>query len=249
MNAMLLAAGEGTRLPQARFFGSKVLVPVQGKTILEWNLLFLKRAKIREVVINLCAGKEKILAFLKRKRLKGLRVALSFEDTPMGTAGGVKKARALLGFKDFLVLYGDNLCDFNIAKLWRAHCKNRALATLGVFNPQTTAHSGLLAGWVNVNGQGSVESFVEKRNNTKVPEGGFIHAGVAILSPEIFDEIQAGSCSDFAKDVYPALLRKRKKIFAVEGASFVLASDTPDALRKTRRLFKKHRKYRRALWT
>ena len=121
MNAMLLAAGEGTRLPQARRFGSKVLVPVQGKPILEWNLLFLKRAKIRKVVINVCTGKAKILAFLKKKRFLGLEIALSFEDRPLGTAGGVKKAEKLLGRKDFLVLYGDNLCDFDISKLRRVH--------------------------------------------------------------------------------------------------------------------------------
>ncbi len=237
MKAMLLAAGEGSRLPQARRCGSKVMVPVKGKSILEWNLLYLKKSGIREVVINLCTGKDKILAFLKKRKFLGLRVSISTENSPLGTAGGIKKAQKLLGENDFLVLYGDNLCDFDIAKLQHAHRKNKAVGTLGVFNPVKTKHGGILAGLVRVSPQGRVESFLEKRNNQKPDSARYINAGIAVFSPEIFGSIPRDRVCDLARDIFPEWLRKGRRLFAIEGATYVLASDTPEALKRTRRLY------------
>ena len=237
MKAMLLAAGEGSRLPQARRCGSKVMVPVKGKPILEWNLLYLKKAGVREVVINLCTGKEKILTFLKKRKFFGLRVAISSEETPLGTGGGIKKAQKLLGENAFLVLYGDNLCDFDIAKLQRAHRKNEAIGTLGVFDPVKTKHGGILAGLVCVSDQGRVESFLEKRNNQKSDSARYINAGIAVFSPRIFSSIPRDQVCDLARDIYPEWLRKGLRLFATEGATYVLASDTPEALKRTRRLY------------
>jgi NDP-sugar pyrophosphorylase family protein len=239
MKAMLLAAGEGSRLPQACSYGSKVLVPVKGKPILEWNLLYLKQAGIRDIAINLCSGKEKILSFLKGHRFFGLRIAVSCEDTPLGTAGGIKNAQKLLEKKDFLVLYGDNLCNFDIARLWQAHRKNRAVGTIGIFDPVTTKHSGILAGLVRISDQGRVEKFLEKRNNQKWNGAGYVNAGIAVFSPEIFRAIPENRACDLARDIYPELLRKGRRLFAAEGATYVLASDTSEALKRTRRFYSK----------
>ena len=235
---MLLAAGEGSRLPQARSYGSKVLVPVKGEPILAWNLLYLKRAGIREIVINLCCGREKVLEFLESHKFFGLRVTVSYEDAPLGTAGGIKKAQKLLGEKDFLVLYGDNLCDFDIARLRQVHRKNQAVGTLGIFDPLKTQHGGILAGLVQVSDQGRVEKFLEKRNNQKYSSG-YVNAGIAVFSSLIFGAIPEGRTCDLARDIYPEWLRKGRRLFATEGATYVLASDTPEALKRTRRLYSK----------
>lgn len=236
MNAIVLAAGAGTRLPQSRFFGSKVLVPVQGRPLLEWNLLLLKRAGIRKVVVNLSSPGKKIRSFLKKKKFFGLSVVFSCEKELLGTAGGVKKAQPLLGNRDFLVLYGDNFCDFDLKKLIRFHRKNKPVATLGVFDPRKAKHSGILAGFVKVDRKGRVEKFVEKRNNRKIPKGSCINAGIGVFSPEIFQHIPARRVYDFAKDVFPTLVRAKRKIFARQGATYVLASDTPETLQRTRRI-------------
>jgi len=241
MNAIVLAAGAGQRLPQAKIYGSKLLVPVRGKTILERNLLFLKRAGIRKCILTLCSGKEKVVAFLEAKRSFGLRIAFSYEDRLLGTAGGVKKVQGLLGDQDFLVFYGDNLSDFDIQKLWRVHRQNKAIGTIGVFDPKKARHSGVLAGLLELDAQGRVEKFAEKRNNQKTPEKGYVNAGIAVFSPKIFREIPARRVCDLARDIYPKLLKKKQKLFAVEGASYVLASDTPETLRRTRHFFAKNR--------
>lgn len=233
---MMLAAGASSRLLEAQRYGSKLLIPVQRKTILERNLVFLKRAGIQDVVINLCRGKEKILKFLERNRMFGLSITFSFEKTPLGTAGGVKKAEKFLRGKDFLVLYGDNLSDFDISMLMIFHQKKQALGTIGVFCPENTKHSGILAGSVKVNSWGKVNGFIEERNNRKIAKNSYVNAGVTVFSPKIFRWIPSRRPFDFAKDLYPRLLKKKARLFAVEGASYVLASDTPEALKRTRRL-------------
>lgn len=236
MKAIVLAAGKGTRLPQSGFFGAKVLVPVAGRPLLEWNLLLLKRAGIRQVVINLSEETKNVYAFLKRKNFFGLQIKISEEKTPLGTAGGVKQAQELIGGKDFLVVYGDNLSDFDIKKLTRFHKKSKAIATLGVFNPRQTKHSGILAGFVQVDSGGVVRKFVEKRSNREIPSDGYVNAGIGAFSPKIFNAIPDKCVYDFARDVFPKLLSAKKKLCAVEGAHYVLASDTPETLRRTRRI-------------
>ncbi|MBU9888313.1 MAG: nucleotidyltransferase family protein [Candidatus Omnitrophica bacterium] len=236
MKAMLLAAGKSSRLPEACRYGSKVLVPVRGQTLLERNLRYLRRSGIREAVINLCHGKKAILAFLKRKRMFGMKLLFSFEKEPLGTAGGVKKAQKYLAKGDFLVLYADNLCDFDLKALLKIHRARRALGTLGVFHPARAVHSGIFAGTLRTGPEGIVEAFVEKRGGQRINDREVVNAGVALFSPRIFRRIPSGKFCDFARHVYPKLLRGRKGLFAVEGASYVLASDTPKAFKRTRRL-------------
>jgi NDP-sugar pyrophosphorylase family protein len=90
-----------------------------------------------------------------------------------------------------------------------------------------------------VSGQGRVENFLEKRNNQKPDGAGYVNAGIAVFSPEIFKAIPKDRVCDLAKDIYPELLRKGRRFFATDGATYVLASDTSEALKMTRRFYSK----------
>lgn len=239
MKVMLLAAGKGTRLGSRTRKVPKVLIPVLGRTILEHNLRFLKRNGFREIILNLHAGAKQVAGFLKRSRNFGLRIKLSYEEELLGTAGAVKNMHGEWK-DDFLVFYGDNLTDFNIPDLIRFHKKTGAVATLGVFHPERAFHTGILAGQVKIKRGGEVEKFIEKRNNRAVSADGYVNAGIAVFSPKILEFIPSGHFCDFARDVYPRLLKEKKKIFAAEGARFLLASDTPETLRETRKMAAKY---------
>ncbi len=236
MKAMILAAGKSSRLKRNK---SKVLMSVLGKTILEHNLLYLKKEGVREIVINLHYQGKQIENYLNENRKFGMKIHYSHESRLLGTAGGVKKVERIFNKKDFLILYGDNLCDFNIRQLKRDHGRNRALVTLGVFNPKSTAHSGILSGLISLDEKKRVRRFVEKRNNRKLPAG-VVNGGVGIYSPQILKWIPAEKPYDFSKNLYPKLLRSKKRIQTSEAkVSYVLASDTRQALAKTRRLASK----------
>ena len=74
MRAMILAAGRGTRLRPLTNTVPKALVPVAGRPLIEYGLLFLKAQGIEEVVINLHHLGEEISAALGDGSLYGLRM-------------------------------------------------------------------------------------------------------------------------------------------------------------------------------
>ncbi len=240
MKAILLAAGKSKRLGRICRSVPKVLLEVAGKPILEHNLLSLKRQGVRQVIINTCYQAAKIMDFLKKRKNFGLKIKILHEKIILGTAGGVSNARHFLKGGPFAILYGDNLQDFNLKKMGSFHRKNHGLMTLGVFDPLQTTHTGILAGRVVYGRRNRIRKFEEKRNGVSVPGNFKINAGVMIASPALFRWIPKNVYCDFAKDLYPVLLRKRQTLQGYEGASYVLASDTPRTLRQSRSLAKKY---------
>lgn len=236
MNAMLLAAGKGNRIRGIAKGTPKVLLKIQGRTLLEHNLGLLKRAGVRKVVINTHSSPMKIKRFISGKKVFGMEVVFSHERELLGTAGAVKKAGEHFRDAPFYVIYGDNLTDFDLIKLRRAHSKRRALLTLGVFDPRKTNHSGILAGHVELGRAGRVKAFSENRGGISVPAGAVVNAGVLMADPALLRYIPQDTFFDFSKDVYPLLLKKRKKIWTCSHVSYVLASDNPEALKRTKLL-------------
>ena len=131
MKAVILAAGEGTRLRPLTFNTPKVLLPIAGVPLLVLILLWLRRHNITEVALNLHHLGEKIRDFLGDGSDFGLKVAYSHEDVLLGTAGGVKRMECLFG-GTFVVVYGDVLADFDLTYMIRLHQDRGALATLAV---------------------------------------------------------------------------------------------------------------------
>ncbi len=77
MKAIILAGGAGKRLHGFKEGISKVMLPVNGKPILEHNLQYLKRAGFRDCIINLHYRPECIREFLRQKRNLGMNLCLS----------------------------------------------------------------------------------------------------------------------------------------------------------------------------
>ncbi|MDD5218637.1 MAG: nucleotidyltransferase family protein [Candidatus Omnitrophica bacterium] len=238
MKALVLAAGKSERLGGICGGVPKVMLPVSGTPILEHNLKYLKRQGIRDVAINVHYRPEVICRFLKRKRGLGLKIVISHEPTLLGTAGAVKKLEAWLGRKPFLVLYGDNLTDFDIRKILAAHKRSKAWVTLGVYDPLKTLWSGIAAGLIRVDARGRVRKFAERRGNPSIPSQVWVNAGVMVFSPQIFGCIPDGRFSDFGRNIFPKLLKLGKRVQVSDGARYVLASDTAEAWKITQKLFR-----------
>jgi NDP-sugar pyrophosphorylase family protein len=238
MKAMLLAAGMGTRLGATKGVLPKVLLPVEGRPILEHNLRYLKAHGVRDVVVNVHRGAGRIRQHLSARRNYGMHIQISHEKKLLGTAGAVKKMQSFFSEGPFLVLYGDNLMDFDIAQLRRRHLRSRAFATVGVYSPRRTISCDIAAGLIR-HSRGRIKKIIEKRGNRRVRKGVWVNAGIYVLSCEIFQHIPFGRSYDFSRDVFPRLLRKKVRMMAAEGASYVLASDTRESLKKTRGLAKR----------
>jgi MurNAc alpha-1-phosphate uridylyltransferase len=104
----LLAAGRGERMRPLTDDLPKPLLSIQNKSLLEWHLEALARAKIQDVVINHAWLGEKIEAALGNGGQFGLHIQYSPEGKALETAGGICKALPIIAPEDyFLVINGD----------------------------------------------------------------------------------------------------------------------------------------------
>ena len=116
MKAIILAGGRGKRLKPVTDYVPKPLVPIKNIPIIEWQIRYLKKFGIREVII--CTGykADMIESYLSMKKL-GMKIKFSIEKTPLGTGGAIKKAGKWINEKSFFVINGDTITNIDLDKL------------------------------------------------------------------------------------------------------------------------------------
>lgn len=129
IQAMMLAAGFGTRLRPLSNTIPKALLPIHGRPLLEWNLRWLASVGVGEAALNAHHQADPL-----REWLDGWadapRVRFFRESEILGTAGGLANARVALGTDPVLVLNMDQLFRPPIEPALRRHREGNARATL-----------------------------------------------------------------------------------------------------------------------
>jgi len=108
MKAVILAAGEGTRLRPLTLSRPKHLIPVGGKTVVEHVLEAVKGAGINEVVVVVHYKAEKLKNFLGNGSKYGIRIDYVHQNEMKGTADAIKIVEPHVE-EDFFLIYGDLL--------------------------------------------------------------------------------------------------------------------------------------------
>lgn len=185
--AMILAAGLGTRLNPLTEHRPKALVEWKGKALLEHVILKLKQQGFGEIIINIHHFPEMIMDFVKQNDDFGLRIVFSHEaEELLDTGGGIAKAAWFFDERPFLVYNVDVQCDIDLERMYRAHLKRGALATLAVKDRVTTRsllmnREGYLKGWRdNRNGD---TILVDQSEEQLIP---IAFSAIHIMDPEIF---------------------------------------------------------------
>ncbi|MBN2067992.1 MAG: nucleotidyltransferase family protein [Candidatus Diapherotrites archaeon] len=203
--AFILAGGLGTRLRPVTYELSKLIMPVQGKPILQWAIEGVKRFGVEEIVLAVGYKHEQIEGFFKDGKQFGVKLHYNVEDEYMGTAGALKIAeKHFKNEKKFIGMNGDEMKDIDFAAMGKVHDENKAVATIALATIDYTKAGGL----VRIDGNRVVE-FSEKPADEK---GGkkLIHAGAYTLSPKIFDYIPAGKKVSIEQETFPQLAKEGK---------------------------------------
>lgn len=119
MKAMILAAGRGERMRPLTDSLPKPLLAAGGKPLIVHHIEKLKRAGIRELVINHAWLGHKLVEALGDGSAFGVSIRWSAEESALETAGGIVQALPLLGSDPFLVINGDTWIDADYATLAR----------------------------------------------------------------------------------------------------------------------------------
>lgn len=165
MKAMIFAAGLGTRLKPLTDTLPKALVPLAGKTLLQWQIERLKAAGITDIVVNVHHFPDMIIHYLRENDNFGCRIAVSDErDMLLETGGGLRKAKSLLlgsgsresGNNDepILVCNVDILSNIDIPTLLNAYNPDE-MGVVVVSSRDTQRyllfdHDNRLRGWTNI---------------------------------------------------------------------------------------------------
>ncbi|MBT3586365.1 MAG: nucleotidyltransferase family protein [Halobacteriovoraceae bacterium] len=202
--AILLCAGEGTRLGKLTKHCPKPLLPVNGKPLIVHTLNLLKKAGIDEVVINVCYLKKVFTELLGNGEAYGIKIHYLEEEQLSGTAGAVKKAQEYLeNSSEFLTIYGDLFLETNLSLLIEFHRKNAAAASI-CLHKRKNSNS-----FVKINEQNEINSFVERPGKSFVIAGeNWVNSGIYCFNPCIFSEIPQNEFMDFPKDVFPNMIGK-----------------------------------------
>lgn len=232
--AVLLAAGGGTRLRPLTESLPKPMLSVGGRPLMEYTVLQLARAGVRDLVVNLHHCPDAIRDHFGDGARHGVRMKYSYEAEALGTAGGVKRAAAFLESGPFFVVYADNLTTCDVDRLGEAHASGGAMVTIALFwRDDVSPHSA-----VELQPDGDITRFVEKPRREEAPSH-WISAGVAVMEADVIAAIPDGR-SDFGFDVFPRLLEKGHRIrgYQMRDGEGLWWIDTPEHYARVCELWK-----------
>ena len=104
-HAMVLAAGRGERMRPLTDVTPKPLIPVNGKSLIDYTLDMLESAGVEEVVVNASYLAEQVTAHVDARQTPHVQV--SHEPERLETGGGIAKALPLLGNGPFYSFNSD----------------------------------------------------------------------------------------------------------------------------------------------
>ena len=117
MKTMILAAGRGERLRPLTDTIPKPLIPIAGEPLIVHQLGWLRRAGVREIVINVWHLADQLVERLGDGSNWDVRIHWSRESALLDTGGGIANALPLLGDQPFILLNGDIWTDFEFKGL------------------------------------------------------------------------------------------------------------------------------------
>lgn len=207
MKAMIFAAGLGTRLKPLTDTLPKALVPLAGKTLLQWQIERLKAAGITDIVVNIHHFPDMIIHYLRENDNFGCRIAVSDErDMLLETGGGLRKAKELLTSSPnplphegesegapILVCNVDILSNIDIPTLLNAY--NPDEMGVVVVSPRDTQryllfdHDNRLRGWTNI-ATGEVRGPLSDNHYPIANTRKLAFSGMQVLNPRIFEVME-----------------------------------------------------------
>ena len=154
MKAMIFAAGLGSRLKPWTDKHPKALALVNGKSLLERNILYLQQYGIKEVVVNVHHFASQIIEAIETNNGWGSSITISDEtDEVLETGGGLKKAAPFFKSEEQVVIMNaDILTNMQLDQMIQQHKQTNALATLAVSQRTTSRYflfgtDSKLKGW------------------------------------------------------------------------------------------------------
>ncbi len=232
MRGIILAAGKGERLKGIVDDIPKPMVKIKGRPILEHNIAFLRRFGITDLYINLHHHPAVIQNYFGDGSQHGVHLSYSYEEALLGTAGGVRRIAESYWQTDlqteapFVVVYGDNLLDYDLDAILRYHQTKKGIGTIAVYEKEEVSQSGIVV----LNDAGQITRFIEKPKQEECISN-LVNTGLYIFESKVINYIDPHCVLDFGKEVLPRIIQAGERLFGVVVKGSLIAIDTPQLLK------------------
>ena len=202
MKVVIFAGGLGTRISEETESRPKPMVEIGGKPII-WHIMKIyeryghndfivclgyKGYMIKEYFMNYYMHNSDVTIDLSRNQFnihtsnsESFKVTLVDTGLNTKTAGRLKAVQKYIGDEDFMLTYGDGVCDVDINELVNFHKSRIKIATV------TAIQLDARFGGMDLGANGEVVSFREKAKD----ESKWINGGFFVLKPEVFNYLHS----------------------------------------------------------
>ena len=223
MKIVVIAGGQGTRIASVNADIPKAMIPIDGKPILEYQLLMAQRYGFTDFLFIIGYLGNQIREYFGDGAKWGVTIKYFQETQPLGTAGALGYLKDKLT-EEFFVFYGDTVMDFDMIHMLDFHHRKHADATLLVHPNDHPYDSDI----VDVDKDGKVKNFFIKPHPDCFISHNMVNAALFIFSPSILSEIEVGTKSHIEKNVLPKCLQDGMRLYGYNTAEYIKDMGTPD---------------------
>jgi mannose-1-phosphate guanylyltransferase len=200
VKAVILAGGLGTRLQPYTTFLPKPMLPLGEKPLLEHLIEWIRRNKIKEVVLCVSYLRKTIEDYFEDGNRFGVKIEYAVANRPLATAGQLKTAESLVD-DTFVCIYGDSVFSFNLAKMINQHKTKKSFITMSLHRYTTTIKYGV----IETNKSGKVIAW-----NEKPQISANINIGCYVMEPGVFGLIPTNKPFGMDDVIKKALIKKKE---------------------------------------
>ena len=200
MKAVILTGGLGTRLQPYTLFVPKPMLPLGDKPLLEHSINWLKKNKIKSVVLCVSYLRKNIQDYFEDGKDFGVDIEYAISNKPLATAGQLKTAEEFID-DTFVCMYGDSVFDFSLKNMVKKHQKEKSFITMCLYEYK----SRLAYGVIDTDKKGTVIAWREKPKITSS-----INTGCYVIEPEVFSYIPQDIPYGMDKVIQKAMAKKKK---------------------------------------
>jgi glucose-1-phosphate cytidylyltransferase len=207
--AVILCGGKGTRLGSLSKKTPKSLVKINNQPIIWFIIKNLIKNSFNHFILPVGYKGNLIKNYIKRqKEFKNLKIEIVNTGTNTHIAKRIFLIKKKIKSKNFLLMNGDAIFDFNLKKMYEDHEKKlKHLTFLGCENQLAYGTVGVLNNKI-INFERNITfNSVKTRKNSMFTA--YVYSGMSIMSKSIL-KLNFKHFKNFEKQLYPQVIKKYK---------------------------------------
>lgn len=222
MIAVIMAGGKGTRIASIAHDIPKPMIPIDGKSVLEREIICLRDQGFKDIILTVSHLGNIIQEYFKDGSQFGVNLQYYYEETPLGNAGALFRIKDKLS-DDFLLLNADAIFDIDFNRFVDYHYSHGGLVTLFTHPNSHPYDSGLIM--VDENNQ--VVQWLAKEDERPQYYHNLVNAGLHVIHKSILDKEIQKEKIDLDRDLLKPLCNSGK-MYSYCSPEYVKDMGTPD---------------------